>query len=92
MGSEEQKLFDDYYRAGREAVENGQYRLSIEYLEKADSLKASSSRSQTEVKMWLVTAYQAAGNVEEACELCQELTRYPNADTRKKAPRSSLYP
>ena len=85
MSSEEQKIFDDYYRAGREALENGQYRLSIEYLEKADSLKVSSLRSQTDVKMWLVTAYQAAGNVEEACTLCEELTRHPNADTRKKA-------
>lgn len=40
--------------------------------------------------MWLVTAYEAAGQNTEAIALCQQLTRHPDLDTRKQG-KSLLY-
>ena len=73
------------YRAGKEALERGQYRLSIENLEAAKELIALNSRQGGEVQIWLVTAYQAANKIPEAIALCQELVTHPDLQTREQA-------
>jgi len=75
------------YQAGREAFERGQYRESVEHLEKASALLVRNTRLGGEVQIWLVTAYQAAGRQQEAISLCQQLKRHPHAETNKQARR-----
>lgn len=73
------------YQAGRAAFERGQYRQSIQYLETARKhLQQPSSLGGT-VQIWLVTAYEAAGERDKALKLCQQLVRHPDMDTRKQA-------
>ncbi len=40
--------------------------------------------------MWLVTAYEAAGQTSEAIALCEQLTRHPDLETSKQG-KSLLY-
>ena len=79
--------FRQQYQAGKQALERGRYRLSIEHLEAAKDLVAPYSRSGGEVQIWLVTAYQAANQIEEAIALAQELTVHPDTQTREQAQR-----
>ncbi len=87
MVSENQEKVQTNYQAGKIALERGNYRQSIQYLEKAQGLAASSSRLAGEIQIWLVTAYQAAGMRTEAIALCQKLATHPSLDTRKQAQR-----
>ena len=86
MTVDNKEKFHLQYQAGKTALERGDYRLSIEKLEIAKELIASSSRLGGEVQLWLVTAYQAANMIPEAVALCQELlSTHPNAEIRHKA-------
>jgi tetratricopeptide (TPR) repeat protein len=87
---ENREKFRLRYQAGKEAFERGEYRLSIQYLEEAIEAIARSSRLGGEAQMWLVTAYQAAGNSQEAVALCQELAIHPHPEIRKQA-KNLLY-
>lgn len=87
MTADNLEKFQHKYQAGKEALERGQYRLSIENLEAAQDLIAPSSRRGGEAKIWLVTAYQAANKIDEAIALCQELINHPYAQTREQAQR-----
>lgn len=78
------------YQAGKVAFERGQYRKSVEHLEKASALAARNSRLGGEVQIWLVTAYDAAGQRQEAIALCQQLKRHPNSEISKQA-RGLIY-
>ena len=79
--------FEQNYQAGKQALERGQYRLSIERLEAARELIASNSRRGGEAQIWLVTAYQAANRIDEAIALAQELLTHPDTTTREQAQR-----
>ena len=79
--------FQQQYQAGKEALERGQYRLSIEQLEAAKELVPRNSRKGGEVQIWLVTAYQAANKLDEAISLAQELIVHPDTQTREQAQR-----
>lgn len=79
--------FQQHYQAGKEALERGQYRLSIEQLEAAKELVSSNSRRGGEAQIWLVTAYQAANKLNEAIALAQELITHPDTQTREQAQR-----
>lgn len=79
--------FQQQYQAGKQALERGRYRQSIECLEAAKELVAPYSRRGGEVQIWLVTAYQAANKMEEAIALAQELTVHPDTQTREQAQR-----
>ncbi len=85
MVQENQEQFDLYYQAGKNALDRGKYRLSIENLEQALEIVGFGSRLGADTQMLLVTAYQAVGNRETAIALCQKLTTHPNMTTRKKA-------
>lgn len=82
--------FEEKYQAGKQALERGQYRLSIEHLEAAKELVAPNSRQGGEAQIWLVTAYQAANKIDEAIALAQELLTHPYTKTREQA-QSILY-
>ena len=85
MTLENQEKFQAEYRAGRNALERGQYRTSVQHLEAASKLASPGSRIGGEVQMWLVSAYQAAGQQNQAIALCQKLTVYPHSEIRKQS-------
>ena len=87
MTADNQKKFQQQYQAGREALERGQYRASIENLAAAIELVPPNSRRGGEARVWLVTAYQAANQIEAAIALAQELTTHPDFQTREQAQR-----
>jgi tetratricopeptide (TPR) repeat protein len=69
------------------AFESGQYRTSIEALERALALAPPGMLLHGEVTIWLVTAYEAAGDRESARLLCTAATKHPQWDIRKEAKR-----
>ncbi|MEO0375209.1 MAG: hypothetical protein AAF329_11420 [Cyanobacteria bacterium P01_A01_bin.17] len=75
------------YQAGQALFERGQYRESVEWLSKANDLGLPNSRIGGEIQMSLVTAYEAAGQREEALTLCRQLNTHPYAETRKQSKR-----
>jgi tetratricopeptide (TPR) repeat protein len=80
-------LAQEQYRAGQAAFERGEYRQSVEYLEKAVNLAGRYSALGGEAQIWLVTAYQAKGEQAEAIALCEQLENHPNLKTRKEGRR-----
>lgn len=87
MTADNLEKFHHKYQAGKEALERGQYKLSIENLEAAQELIALNSRRGGQARIWLVTAYQAANKIPEAIALCQELVTHPDSQTREQAQR-----
>lgn len=87
MSSENLEIIRSEYQAGANAFERGLYRQSVQHLEKASALVNRNSRLGGEIQIWLVTAYQAAGQQSEAIALCQQLSRHPDIDTRKQGRR-----
>jgi len=81
------EAFHQYYQAGKQAFERGQYRRSIEQLETAAQLVSRSSRWGGEAQLWLATAYQAAGQTQDAIALCQGLKQHPFSTIRQQAKR-----
>lgn len=75
------------FSAGKQAFERGDYRKSVNYLEKASALVNLNSKLGGDIQTWLVTAYEAAGQRQEAISLCRELTRHPDLNTRKEGKR-----
>ncbi|MTJ07282.1 tetratricopeptide repeat protein [Anabaena sp. UHCC 0204] len=87
MTTESLELAKSRYQIGKIAFENGQYRESVENLEKASALLVKNTRLGGEVEIWLVNAYEAAGRSEEAIALCQQLSRHPHYEVRQQAKR-----
>ena len=87
MTADNREKFHQKYQAGKQALERGQYRLSIENLEAATKEIAPTSRLGGEAQIWLVTAYQAANKNDEAIALAQELLTHPDTKTREQAQR-----
>ncbi len=79
--------FHQEYEAGKLALERGQYRLSIKHLEAAQGLVSGNSRQGGQAQIWLVTAYQAANQIDDAIALCEKLITHPNLQTREQAQR-----
>lgn len=75
------------YEAGKAAFERGQYRSAVEHLEKSCALVARNSRLGGDVQIWLVTAYEAAGQKTEAIALCEQLKRHPHSEISKQGRR-----
>lgn len=87
MTSHSLELARSEYKAGRAAFESGSYRQSVQHLAKASALLDRNSRFGGEVQIWLVTAYEAAGERSEAIALCKVLTNHPHLETRKQSRR-----
>jgi hypothetical protein len=75
------------FQAGQRAFEAGEYGGSVQYLERAYALVEPGTRLHGDVQIWLVTAYEAAGQRDHARELCQLATHHPHWETRKMAKR-----
>lgn len=87
VSSETLEIVRTEYQAGIAAFERGQYRESVQHLEKASALVNRNSRLGGEIQIWLVTAYEAAGRISEAIALCEQLKRHPDSETSKQARR-----
>ena len=100
MNNEEEKNkgkveFQQAYQAGQTAFEGGEYRLAVSYLQKAIALGMAqphipvprNSRLGGEAQVWLVTAYEASGDLPMAIELCQKLTKHPHPEVSKQGKR-----
>lgn len=85
--SDRSELVNREYEAGKTAFERGNYRQSVQFLERASALVESTSRLGGEVQIWLVTAYEAAGARSEAINLCRKLSQHPDLKTRKQGKR-----
>ena len=87
------ELVQQSYQTGRIAFERGKYREAIAALEQAQTQMQQTSQPpipvslKGQVKIWLVTAYEAAGKREDALSLCETLEKHPDYDTRKQARR-----
>ncbi|MBD0344191.1 MAG: tetratricopeptide repeat protein [Coleofasciculus sp. Co-bin14] len=90
MNSETKEKFQIEYQAGKAAFERGDYRAAVKHLEAASALMSRNSRLGGEAQMWLVTAYEAAGQTSEAIALCEQLARHPDLETSKQG-KSLLY-
>jgi tetratricopeptide (TPR) repeat protein len=77
--------FNQEFDLGKLALERGQYRQSIEHLKTAIDLISPNSDKGGDAQIWLVTAYQSNGMMEEAIALCQELSSHPSLNIRKQA-------
>ncbi|PIG94182.1 tetratricopeptide repeat protein [Gloeocapsopsis sp. IPPAS B-1203] len=87
MSSDTQAIVKSEYQAGKAAFERGKYREAVQHLEKASALVARNTRLGGEIQIWLVTAYEAAEQRQEAVSLCEQLKRHPHAETSKQARR-----
>ena len=87
MNSENKEKFRIEFHAGKVAFERGEYRAAVKHLEAASALMSRNSRLGGEAQMWLVTAYEAAGQKSEAIALCQQLSRHPDPETNKQGKR-----
>lgn len=87
MSSENLEAAKVQYQTGKAAFERGAYRQSVQSLKKAASLVARNTPFGGEVQIWLITAYEAAGQREEAIALCEKISRHPDTDTRKQGKR-----
>ncbi|HEY9852660.1 MAG TPA: hypothetical protein V6D28_24525 [Leptolyngbyaceae cyanobacterium] len=87
MSTESLEIVKTEYQAGKSAFERGQYRQSIQHLEKASALADRNSRLGGDVQMWLVTAYEAAGQRTDAIALCKQLHNHPSLEIRKQSRR-----
>ena len=79
--------FQRNYQLGKQSLENGQYSLSVKYLEEASQRVTQNTLSGGEVRIWLVSAYQAAQKIDEAIALCRELLTHPHPDIRENSKR-----
>ena len=79
--------FDTDYQSGQIAFERGEYRQAVSYLLAAVAQVQPNTRVGGEVQVWLVTAFEAAGQIPEAKVLCQKLSNHPNLETRQASQR-----
>lgn len=79
--------FDTDYQSGQIAFERGEYRQAVAYFLAAVAQVQPNTRIGGEVQIWLVMAFEAAGQVREATALCQKLAKHPNLDTRQASKR-----
>ena len=87
MAEEPLDIIQSQYQAGQLAFEQGRYRESVQYFEQARQSVESNSRLGGEIQIWLVTAYEASGQRQDAIALCKQLVRHPTVGTRQQARR-----
>ncbi|MFP4133180.1 MAG: outer membrane protein assembly factor BamD [Halothece sp.] len=85
--NERDEEFQQAYEKGKLALERGRYEISIQELEKAKKRVNPQSKLGGEVRIWLVSAYQAGNKTESAIALCQSLSKHPSPEIRKQSER-----
>ena len=84
---EEKEKLQIKLQAGKKALERGKYSLSIKHLETARELVPFGTRLGGEAGIWLMSAYQAANQLEKAIILGQKLTKHPSQEIAKQSKR-----
>ncbi|PZV12438.1 MAG: hypothetical protein DCF22_12410 [Leptolyngbya sp.] len=74
-------------QSAQRAFDRGNYREAAAGFEQTLALVTPNSIVGGEVQMWLVTAYQAKGQMSDAIALCKKLTHHPDLKIRKEAKR-----
>lgn len=75
---------ENLYHQAQIAFERGRYGESIKTLNQAIAIVEPNTPLEGEIKTWLVTAYEAAGENQRARDLCQQLQQHPHRETRKQ--------
>ncbi|MDG2991623.1 tetratricopeptide repeat protein [Candidatus Synechococcus calcipolaris G9] len=75
---------EELFHQGQQAFERGNYAAAIQCLNQAAALSQGNIKLAGEIKTWLVTAYEAAGNHDAAIALCRQLQTYPDSEIRKQ--------
>ena len=75
------------FQQGQRLFEAGRYREAVQVLNQACALVENRSKSQGEMSIWLVSAYDAAGQRTESLSLCRKLCQSPYIDVRRQAKR-----
>ena len=75
------------FQAAQSAFDRGNYREAAAGFEQTLALVNPNSILGGEVQMWLVTAYQAKGQMSDAIALCKKITHHSDLKTRKEAKR-----
>ena len=78
------------FEKGKDAFLQGEYRISRDCFQEAIANVPKASREGGEMRLWLVNAYQANNQMEDAIELCRELTTHSFPQTAGRA-RRQLY-
>jgi hypothetical protein len=81
----QQEQIQNSYQAGQAAIAGGEYRAAVQYLSTACALVNGNSALGGEIQLWLVTAYEAADQKQEAIALCRQLKQHPFAEIRKQS-------
>lgn len=87
MSSDNLDAVQAAFQIGKTAFERGEYRKSVQTLEAAREQVNGQSRLGGEVQIWLVTAYEAAGQHTEAIDLCRIVSRHPDQSIRQQGKR-----
>ncbi len=72
---------------GQRAFEAGEYRRSVQALERSLTWAPAATALHGEIQIWLVMAYDAAGDRELALALCKKTTHHPQWAIRQEAKR-----
>lgn len=75
------------FQAGQAAFERGHYQEAVKALLKAHGMGDRNSVLGGEIQIWLVTAYEAIGQRQEALALCRQLKVHPARQVRKQSKR-----
>ncbi len=75
------------FNLGQRYVESGQYLQAIPLLSQAAVMAGESSKWGGEIQLWLLTAYDAAGQQDDALKLCRKLKLHPAWEIRKQSKR-----
>lgn len=72
---------------GQRAFECGQYQRAIQCFEQGKTIASVGTALHGELQIWLVTAYEAAGDRTRALDLCRAIGGHPDMETRKQSKR-----
>ncbi|MCV3216599.1 zinc metalloprotease HtpX [Plectonema radiosum NIES-515] len=76
-------------QSGLDAFKIGRYQEAIELLEEFSRNSVDeTSPGYLNAQMWLLKAYQATGEIEKACDLCQQLISSDNLEVRSWAEKA----
>jgi tetratricopeptide (TPR) repeat protein len=84
MTVDNQAQFEQKFKEGQAAFDQGRYRKSVGFFEDAVKLSAGASRQGGEAQLWLAMAYQAAGDLPMAKQICRKLIHHPHSECRKQ--------
>jgi hypothetical protein len=70
---------------GQQSFETGNYREAVDAFVAGVAVAKKGTPIHGEISTWLVLAYQAMGDLDQAIELCRRVQRHPHLETRQRA-------